>query len=655
MSPRAEIALKLSRDRVLAHAVLFPLRHADETPLFHREMILSWYSPVQHVGWLVFRGGAKSTRAEEALIIEAGFREFHNGIIVGDTFDRAAERLVSIKHEIDTNSRLEELFGNLHGPVWADDEIVLSNGVRILAMGRGQSIRGIKFNSMRPDRWLWDDIENEDSLRTPEARAKTLRWFVKEILPAGDPSYRGRMMATPGDAECLPLTLAAEGSGWLWKTYPIEHKGKDGERVATWPARFPLVKVDEIRKNYARTGTLSEFNMEYMCVATSQEDKPFKREMLKIEPQVRSWHAVYCMFDPARTVSAKSATTGYAAWSWIANKLVVWDAWGKMLMPDEIVSALFQANEDFQPAYIGIEKTGLAEFLMQPIRHEMLRRRITLPVRGVEAPKGKLDFIRGLQPFFNAREIVFAKDLPDLRNQLLSFPTGHIDVPNALAYALKMRPGAPMYEDFGLRNVSAGLELLRGRPAWLALNAATGYVAGVLAQVENGTMRICCDWVYEGDPADQVKNIVDEAKLECGTTPLRVAAGPVHFDRWNNFGIVQAIRKIPADVRQAAKPEDGRDYVRGLLRKEVRGFPALTISDEARWTLNGFAGGYCRGVDKRSILTDFAEEGVYRTLMEGLESFAGLLKAGGGDDEDVERNYGYTAQGQRYLSSLPQR
>ena len=50
----------------------------------------------------------------------------------------------------------------------------------------------------------------------------------------------------------------------------------------------------------------------------------------------------------------------------------------------------------------------------------------------LKAPKGKTDFIRGLQQFFNAREVELAKELPDLRAQLLNFPSPPIDAPRRL-------------------------------------------------------------------------------------------------------------------------------------------------------------------------------------------------------------------------------
>jgi len=362
---------------------------------------------------------------------------------------------------------------------------------------------------------------------------------------------------------------------------------------------------------------------------------------------------VYGMFDPARTVNARSATTGFASWSWIGARLVVWDAWAKMLMPDEIVDSVFRFAEAEKPTWIGVEEDGLNEFLMQPIRQRQAKLGESIPVRPVKAPRGKIEFIRGLQPFFSAREIWFAKPLPELQNQFLSFPTGRIDAPNALAYALKMRPGAPMYDDFGNRHVGEDLSPTSAGPVWLCLNAGRGFVTGVLVQSFNGTIRIYGDMVREGEAGSALAALVQDAQLECGRS-VRLVCGPSHRDKYNNFGLIQAAKKIPMEVRVGTEPDVGRSYLRPMFQREKAGLPVVMISDRARWTLNALAGGYSRVLLKQGVLADYAEEGVYRTLMEGLESFLGLNALGSPDDGEADLNYAY-AGGRRYVSALPRR
>lgn len=644
------------RDRAYAHRVLFAHRHKDPATAAHAEMVRDWHNPlIKQALFEAFRGFGKSTLAEEALVLGAGLREFKNCLIVGVNAERAAERLLSVKNEFVTNEDFIEIYGDLQGPVWGVDRIILNTEIMIQSLGRGQALRGLKYLEQRPDFVLLDDIEGKQDTRTPEARKATLDWVMTELLPACDPNATVRMVATPLHEESLPSVLKKAQAGgkmaWHSRVYPIEYRDEEGARKPLWPERFPQEEIDKLRQQYASIGMAREFDMEYMCSAYSQESKPFKREDIKVFPRVKTWQACYAMLDPARTVKATSATTGFACWSWMsATKLVVWDAWGKFLLPDQMIEELFQANDRYSPVTIGVEEDGLNEWLMQPIRSEQVTRGVSLPVKAMKAPKGKLDFIRGLQPYFVAGEAEFAKDLPELKAQLLSFPTGVIDAPNALAYALKMRPGQPMYDGFNSNHIGEGLLTAGGQTTWLCINAVGGMVIGVVAQLINGAVRVFYDYVREGEPADVLHDIVKAACIDTGRQ-VRLCVPPGHFDKYHNVGLVQAARRIPMEVRRGLQPVEGRHQLRTLLGKEIRGASAVKISDGARWTLNGFAGGYARQLDKTGVLKDEAEDNQYKLVLEALESFCGFLKIGSPDEEEGDVNYAYTADGKRYVSA----
>ena len=97
----------------------------------------------------------------------------------------------------------------------------------------------------------------------------------------------------------------------------------------------------------------------------------------------------------------------------------------------------------------------------------------------------------------------------------------------------------------------------------------------------------------------------------------------------------------------------GRDEIRRLLRTQSKGAAALIIDTHARWTLNAFACGYARTVDKRGQISHDPTPGLYATLMAGLESFTALLQIG--NLTDSRPNIRVTEGGQRYVSALPSR
>lgn len=648
-----ELFDRLYRDRVLAHEVLFPHRHTNRTEDFHRDIIRDWHdTTVRKSIDMVFRGGAKSTIAEEAIVIRAGFREFKNALVIGETLERSCERVHAIKREIETNENLATLFGDLRGPTWADGELVLSNGARIKALGRGQALRGIKFEDIRPDALFCDDIETADSVADKDRREKTRRWFFAELLPACDVTAFARVAATPLDNDALAVRLLT-APGWRSKVFPIEYIDPDtGQRCATWSDRFPLEVIDELRDTFVKQGLYPDFEREYMCLTRSTSARTFREEHIKIEPRVRTWQAVYAMFDPARTVGAKSATTGYASWSWIGSNLVVWDAWGRQLLPDAIVKAIFDCatERELPPVWIGVEEDGLNEFLLQPIRTEQVRRGMSIPFRSMRAPKGKLDFIGALQPYFKAKQVHFAKELPDLRDQLLGFPTGRIDVPNALAYALRLKPGAPIHDNFTTEHVCEGLRKVAGLKSWLVLDATPGGTGAAVVQYGDGVLYILADWFYEGRLGDVIPMIAAEARLEVGGRIETAVVPPRQFEKYTNLGMVQVIRNLPMEVHQGGFVREGTDKLADMLSRKRKGFPAVRVSSSATWTLNALAGGYCRYLSKQGVLEGDAEPGPYKTVMEAIEAFIGLTATGVMEDRS-ELEYEFTETGRRYISA----
>lgn len=645
---RDEAILRLGRDRELAHRVLFGHRHPQDTPAFHRDIIRLWHSDDPHVLTMAFRGAAKSTLAEEAIIVLACLRKFKNCIILGESYDRACERLRSIKYEFESNQFIEELFGTMVGETWQEGKIVLSNGVIIQAFGRGQSLRGSKHLSERPDIAFGDDVEDEESIATPEAREKFKQWFLKVVIPALAPGYRFRIAGTPLDPESWLMKLRNSNS-WTTTVYPIKIKDRDGNWKATWSSRFPIEDVERLEREFTEAGGSQEFQQEYMCEAVDPATKTFTRDIIQVIPRIRVWEATYAFFDPARTVRTRSALTGWAVWSWIGNRLVVWEAGGALLRPDEIVAKIFEINNLYDPVHIGVEETGLNEFILQPLRQEQINRNTAVPVKAMNAPKGKMDFIKGLQPFFKSGEATFAKPLNDLEQQMLSFPTGKIDTLNALAYALKMKPGNPVYDGFRQEHVVESLDSINREPCWLSVNATNQFTTAVLCQFIRGTLYVIADWVREGDPGITLSDIIREASLRSRSS-IRVVAGPSHFGDHDTVGLRAAGRKIPVAMACGGSPVDGREGLRKLFREQPHARPSVQIAHNARWTLNGFSGGYCFPITKQGMVSEFTDPGAYRVLIEGLESFAALLNSGLTED-DSERHYDYTSKGRKYLSA----
>ena len=682
----ADLLKQFVEDPWQAHRFLFPHRHTEEASEAHKQLVQAIHASDPRRSIEGFRGMGKSTYLEEAAVIRAVHLRFRNMVIIGSSYSRACDRLASIKRELEMNELVAHLYGAQKGGTWQEGKIVLASGICIQALGRDQSMLGIKHFDSRPDAALVDDVEDPDEVRTDAEREQTWGWFIKTFLPALDhPTFSWvRVLGTRRGTGSLPERL--EKDGWKVSKFPIEHPNKQGERTATWPSKFPLPVINEMRETYR--GDMHTWMQEYMCQASSESDRVFTREMVRVEPRVKTWQACYAMIDPARTVGQKSATTGWAVWSWLRNpsRLVFWAADGQLLLPDEVVALAYDLHEKFDCVHVGVEEDGLNEWLLQPLRQEGVRRGMLLPLKAMRAPRGKLQFIRGMQPFFHAREVEFAQPMPVFAEQLISFPAGKIDVPNAAAYALLMRPGLPIYDSFGPEHIVEEPEYNRTKPVYLAANATGSMTAAVLVQAYDNRLVVLCDWVREGLPGELVQGIQNEAALFADTaqmvrkveprrqwqemlktavpdslvlrrTPPVWVLPPRHADRYMNVGFAQAIKAIPAEVKYGGNEVAGQQNPAKALaeyyeahRRSRSTHCAMDAQSYGRWihSLNG---------QRRMRLQDYAEEGPYRLLMEGLESFVGIAqrKLARGDDEEDMDNYSTDRHGRRYKSAMPAR
>src|SRR5262249_52488036 len=153
------------------------------------------------------------------------------------------------------------------GKVWTTTRAQLRNGTLLQAYGRGMSLRGAKHLNQRPDFCVLDDIEDENSVTTPESIKKTMRYITATVLPAMDRKGKHwvRMAATPlhPDAACVQLSRANEQAGIpsLFHTIKVPVYAYDpetSELKSAWPERNPLNEMLDKKDEYEALGMARE-------------------------------------------------------------------------------------------------------------------------------------------------------------------------------------------------------------------------------------------------------------------------------------------------------------------------------------------------------------------------------------------------------------
>lgn len=182
------------------------------------------------------RGNAKSTWTTFGLILWcAAYKKRRYPMIVSETGPQAQSFLSFIKAELESNERLAQDFPELvgEGPVWRADWIITRNGIKIHAAGAGQKLRGFRHGSRRPDLVICDDLENDESVESPDQRKKLEKWFFKALMKIGNKATVYIVIGTILHAESLLQSLL-DKPGWKGKKFKAVMRWADNRNL--WDA-----------------------------------------------------------------------------------------------------------------------------------------------------------------------------------------------------------------------------------------------------------------------------------------------------------------------------------------------------------------------------------------------------------------------------------
>ncbi len=652
----------ISEDRALGSAMLFDHRHEFASPEFHVEIMDAWRASDPLVLIETFREGAKTTLAEEFLLMEGAYGNFHYTVIFGETYSKACQKIEAIAYEARTNVKVRKLFGNVLAKKPIENKIFFSSGALMEAAGWEQEVTGFKYHDRRPDRFYLDDVENEERVRDTASVDATLRKLYKEIIPAGDKArLKVRVTQTPRAADCL-VTRLRSNPDWVCKSFPICSGDIDSpEARPAWPEKYPMDWIRTRRDQFERVGMLRQFQQEYLLNVDTSESKPFTEEMLRsTDLAPAAWLPRVAIYDPARTSNrASSCRYGKVVVSRMGSRLIVHESGGYFWKPDECRTDLFETAQKHHCSQVGIEKDSLDEYLLQPIRYEMIRRGVVLPLKALNAPhdRDKEAFIMGLQPFFKAGDVILVGGRgmhAQLVAEILNFPAGKVDILNALAYALRMFAGQTLYEDFGEANIGPAPEVKAGTKITTCWNASSSEVVCAVLLRAGRHWIVARDFAAGGPTTDAVRQVLAEIRTHYPRAPIDAYAPAELHDALQRIALIPALRAERLSPWRGEHAALARGALVDPLRTEIRGRRLLTIAKDAPLTLNALAEGYKYPITATGKQAHEPEPGLARLIAEALECAYAVL-ARGFDDESREGHYAVNPQGARYMTALPQR
>jgi len=182
--------IKSVENRAKAEAIMllgqtfFPEHFPSKHPDIHTDMLalMNGRSNLKAVAFP--RGHAKSTVISFLLTLyRIVFQERKFIVIVSESEDKAKDFVVRLRDELEFNKKLMKTFsptGKFKTTDWAKTDFTTSTGIRVVAKGAGQSLRGLIHQDTRPDMIVLDDIETNETAGTEAV----VNFILTDVIPS---------------------------------------------------------------------------------------------------------------------------------------------------------------------------------------------------------------------------------------------------------------------------------------------------------------------------------------------------------------------------------------------------------------------------------------------------------------------------------------
>lgn len=388
------------------------------------------------------RGHAKSTHFDIFMPLWLMFqpeRLINFMVVVGKSEDSADRLLGDIQAELQYNKRIVADFGEqMSLGNWMEGEFTTRNGVKFLAVGRGQSPRGLREREARPDYIVIDDLDDDELCRN-ERRVRELTDWVKEALFGALDVGRGRfiMVGNLISKNSVLANIAATRGVHVSKICAVDDKGNP-----VWKEKWNKQEAQE----YADFVGYRAWQKEMMHNPIN-EGAIFKHEWIRYKKvlPLRKYEQLICYTDPSFKSTTANDYKACRLWGKHGNELHLIDCYVRQDTVSGMVRWLYNLYERLSEADVAasfyMEANFMQDIILDEFTTEGELRGYQLPIMPDTRKKPeKIQRIEAVSPLWE-RGFVFyneaLKDSPDMQvgiEQTLALERGshvHDDAPDA--------------------------------------------------------------------------------------------------------------------------------------------------------------------------------------------------------------------------------
>lgn len=388
------------------------------------------------------RGAAKSTNMDVFVpmwLMCQERREINVMVIVGKSEDNAKTLLGDIQAELQYNQRYIADFGEQYNSGhWEDGEFVTASEVAFFARGRGQSPRGLRYRSHRPDYIVIDDLDDDELCESPARVSKLFDWLRSALFGTLD-GGRGRFIMV-GNLIAKNSVLARWCDIKSVHVTTVNIYDRNGN--ISWAAKWTPAEVRQIED----VAGYRAFQKEYMNNPII-EGAVFRNEWIRwAKPPAWSKFSEFVLYiDPSFRGSTKNDFKAAKLWGKAGSSLWCLRAFVRQCSVAEMVRWCYDLYEWTRARGIAVRWYMEANFMQDTILDEFRRegdlRGYQLPIVGDKRKKpDKFQRVEAISPLWERGFVSYdisQRDDPDMLagiDQTLAFEKGmrgHDDGPDA--------------------------------------------------------------------------------------------------------------------------------------------------------------------------------------------------------------------------------
>jgi hypothetical protein len=377
-------------------------------------------------------------------------------VVVSANQAKAIGLLIDVQVELQFNKRYINDFGEQYSfGDWEEGSFSTQDGVGFWALGRGQSPRGLRKAEKRPNYGVVDDIDDDELVENEERVEKTVRWVEGALYPCF--SILGSRFVVAGNRIHQKSVLAhlvgdvdegdpVKESIFHCKVFALEnpktHREDQSEvGVPAWKERYTRQMLTDKWSKIRYAMVQREYFHKFIV-----SGKIFKTDWLtyvKIPP-LSHYPFIITYNDPSWKDSKKNDYKAIVAIAPMGKHRDLIDCWVAQATKSAMVNAHYNMHEKLlemgaKMVFHFIEGGLMQDSHLEEYYLEGDRRQYMLPIRADDRDKpdkaGRIEAT--LQALFEHGFFRINQDLKGNKHfvnwkaQLLAFPTGHDDAPDA--------------------------------------------------------------------------------------------------------------------------------------------------------------------------------------------------------------------------------